>query len=48
MNSPSSSETMFQPMRTWRFSESDLYLCRDEDPAEPRVDAVAQREVDDP
>src|SRR6185503_7010012 len=25
MNSPSSSETMFQPMRMWRLSESDLY-----------------------
>ena len=25
MNSPSSSETTFQPMRMWRFSESDLY-----------------------
>ena len=25
MNSPSSSETMFQPIRMWRLSESDLY-----------------------
>ncbi len=25
MNSPSSSETMLQPMRMWRLSESDLY-----------------------
>ena len=25
MNSPSSSETMLQPWRMWRLSESDLY-----------------------
>ena len=25
MNSPSSSANTFQPMRMWRFSESDLY-----------------------
>lgn len=25
MNSPSSSETMLQPIRMWRLSESDLY-----------------------
>ena len=25
MNSPSSSETTFQPMRIWRLRESDLY-----------------------
>ena len=25
MNSPSSSDTTFQPIRMWRLSESDLY-----------------------
>mgnify|MGYP003694342351 CR=1 FL=1 len=34
-------------MRRCRLSDSDLYLERDEDPAEPGVDAVAEREVDD-
>ena len=47
MNSPSSSETTFQPILMWRLSESDCMLRRDEDAPEARVDAVAQGEIDD-
>jgi hypothetical protein len=31
-------------MRMWRFSDSDLYCV---DVPQPRVDAVAEREIDD-
>ena len=47
MNSPSSSDTMLQPMRMWRLSESDLYCVAMKMRRRPGVDAVAQREVDD-
>ena len=47
MNSPSSSETMFQPIRMWRLSESDLYCVAMKTRRRPGVDAVAEREIDD-
>ena len=47
-NSPSSSETMLQPIRMWRFKRERFVLRRDEDAAQPGVDAIAEGEVDDP
>jgi len=48
MNSPSSSETIDQPILRCRFSESGLVLRGDEDAAQPGVDAVAENEIDNP
>ena len=48
MNSPSSSATTLQPIAEVAAERERLVLQRDEDLAQPRVDAVAEREVDDP
>ena len=48
MNSPSSSETMFHPIRMWRFSESDLYCVAMKMRRRPGIDAIAEGEIDDP
>ena len=47
MNSPSSSDTTFQPIRTWRLSDNDLYWVAMKIRRNPGVDAVAECEVDD-
>ena len=48
MNSPSSSETMFQPMRICRLSESDLYCVAMKMRRKPELMQLLSDEVDDP
>ncbi len=48
MNSPSSSDTMFHPMRTWRLSDSDLYWVAMKMRRRPELMQLLRGEVDDP
>ena len=47
MNSPSSSETTFQPMRMWRLSESDLYCVAMKMRRRPELMQLLSGEIDD-
>ena len=48
MNSPSSSDTMFHPMRMWRLSDSDLYCVAMKMRRRPEFTELREHEVDDP